>query len=343
MSQDAPQTVSELEARLSEPTQAVVDAMAALDGDLLILGAGGKMGPTLAKLARRAVNEAGTRTRVLAVSRFSRGPLQGELEQAGVETIAADLLADGAIESLPDVANVAFLVGMKFGTTGNEPLTWAMNVLLPGLVARRFRRSRLVTLSTGNVYPLTPVGSSGPTEEHPPAPVGEYAQSCLGRERVFEYASETYGTPTAILRLNYAIDLRYGVLLDVAQRVHARQPVDLRMGYANVIWQRDANAIVLRAFALCGSPATILNVTGPQTISIRDVAERFGRAFGVEPVFEGREAETALLSNAARCAEVFGPPAVSLDEMIAWVAHWVRIGGPTLNKPTHFEQRDGAF
>lgn len=337
------ETESQLEGVLSEPTPEVVEAMRRLDGDLMLLGVGGKMGPTLAKLARRAVEQAGVRKRVIGVSRFSSGGLERNLNEAGVETLRCDLLDEAALAALPDVPNVVYLVGMKFGTTGAEALTWAMNVYLPGLVARRFAKSRIVALSTGNVYPLSPVASGGPTEDHPVGPVGEYAQSCLGRERMFQHFSLQRGTKCVLIRLNYAIDLRYGVLLDIARKVHAGRPVDVSMGHANVIWQRDANAAVLRSFDLCDSPPAILNLTGPETVSVRRVARRFGELFGVEPVIIGQESETALLSNAGKCARLFGPPAVTLDRMVEWTAHWVEIGGSTLNKPTHFEQRDGKF
>jgi len=336
-------TEARLEDVLSEPTPEVCDAVSRLDGDLMLLGVGGKMGPTLAKLAKRAADRAGVAKRIIGVARFSSAGLARELTDAGIETVACDLLADGAFGRLPDAPNVIYLVGMKFGTTGQEPLTWAMNALLPASAADRFRNSRIVALSTGNVYPLTPPSSGGPTEDHPTDPIGEYAQSCLGRERMFQYFSEKHGTPATLIRLNYAIDLRYGVLLDVATKVYKRVPIDLSMGYANVIWQRDANAIVLRAFSACASPPTVLNVTGPGTVAIRDLAHKFGQALGIEPVLVGTEKDTALLSNASKCTKLFGPPPVTLEQMIEWITHWVKIGGRTLNKPTHFEQRDGKF
>jgi len=336
------ESVFQLEEALSAPTAEVCESLARLEGDLLLLGVGGKMGPSLARLARRAIDRAGVRKRVIGVSRFSAEGLRRDLEAEGVETLAYDLLEEGAVEALPDAANVIYLVGMKFGSTGNEPLTWAMNVDLPARVARRFRSSRIVALSTGNVYPLTPVDGSGPSEDHPVGPIGEYAQSCLGRERMFQYYSPRYGTPCVLIRLNYAIDLRYGVLLDVARKVYDRRPVDLSMGYVNVIWQGDANAAILRSLERCASPPEIVNLTGPK-VSIRDLAGRFGRAFDVAPVFTGTEADTALLSDASKAVRWFGPPRVSLEKMIEWVAHWVKIGGPTLGKPTHFENRDGRF
>lgn len=337
------ETEAQLDDVLSEPTPEVCDALARVDGDLMLLGVGGKMGPTMARMARRAIDLAGLNKRVIGVSRFSTGTLENDLNHAGVETIPCDLLDDHALELLPCVPNVIYLVGMKFGTSGAEALTWAMNCYLPALVARRFRSARIVALSTGNVYPLTPVASGGPKEEHPVGPVGEYAQSCLGRERMFQYFSKLLKIQSALIRLNYAVELRYGVLVDVAQRVFAGAPVSLGMGYANVIWQRDANAVILRALGLCESPPSILNLTGPETVRICDVAKRFGELFGVEPRFEGAEGETALLSDASKCAKLFGPPSVPVEQMIEWIAHWVKIGGRTLGKPTHFEQRDGRF
>ena len=337
------ETEEELEDALSRPSTADVEAMAALKGDVMLLGVGGKMGPSLARLVQRASVRAGVPRRTIGVSRFSTPGLAQQLAAAGIEVISCDLLDRRALAELPDVPNVIYMTGRKFGSTGNEELTWAMNVLSPAMAAERFHRSRIVAFSTGNVYPLTPIASGGPAEDSPPGPVGEYAQSCLGRERMFEYFSARYGTPVAILRLNYAIDLRYGVLHDIAQKVRNSETVDLAMGYANVIWQRDANSVALRAFAHCQSPAFLLNLTGPETISVRQVAEQFGKLFGVEPVFAGVEAPTALLNNAARCEALFGKPEVSIDQMIRWVARWVEIGGRSLGKPTHFEQRDGKF
>jgi nucleoside-diphosphate-sugar epimerase len=310
-----------------------------LDGDLLILGAGGKMGPTLALRARRAVEE----TRVIAVARFTSESVAHQLERAGIEIIRADLLEPRALARLPDVRNVIFMAAMKFGTTGSEYLTWAMNTFLPGLVAERFRDSRIVAFSTGNVYPLVPVQGGGATEDTPAAPVGEYAQSALGRERMFEYGSQKYGTPVAILRLNYAVEMRYGVLVDIGRKVFAREPVDVRMGFVNVIWQGDANSVCLRSFERCSSPPFIVNLTGVGTLSVREIAAEFGKLFGIEPVIRGQEADTALLSNSSRMAAEFGSPQVSVPEMIDWIADWIRFGGASHGKPTHFETRDGRF
>jgi nucleoside-diphosphate-sugar epimerase len=336
-------TEQQLEDVLSRPNEGDRELMRELDGDLLILGVGGKMGPSLARRARRAADEIGATKRVIAVARFSQPQLRKELENIGVETIAADLLERDQLNALPDIPNVIYMAARKFGTTGAEYLTWAMNTFLPGLVAERYRDSRIVAFSTGNVYPLMPVTHGGPTEATPTAPVGEYGQSALGRERMFEYFSSRFGTKVSILRLNYAVELRYGVLVDIALKVFERRPVDLAMGMANVIWQGDANSITLRALKHCDTPPFVLNMTGPETISVRAVANRFGQLFGIEPVLEGVEAPNALLSNAGKCQKLFGYPSVSVDQLMEWIANWIAIGGPLLNKPTHFEVRDGKF
>ena len=336
-------TEQELEERLSRPTDADAAAMAALDGDLLILGAGGKMGPSLARLARRAADLAGVKKRVLAVARFSDGQLSAKLEADGIETIASDLLDPGQLAGLPDISNVIFMAARKFGTTGAEHLTWAMNTYLPALVAERYRASRIVAFSTGNVYPLRFASEGGATESTPLAPESEYAQSALGRERMFEYGSRRWNTPVAILRLNYAIDLRYGVLIDIGTAVFERRPIDLRMGLVNIIWQGDANSMCLRSLAHCASPPLLLNLTGPETLSVRYIAEEFGRRFAVDPVFGTEPLPNALLSNAARAHQLFGYPAVTTGEMIDWTADWISRGGALLNKPTHFQTRDGKF
>lgn len=307
---------------LLTPSEADRAALADVS-ELLIIGAGGKMGPSLVERARRAAPHA----KIIAVARSG-----GDVN--------VDLLDRQQVDSLPDSGNVIFLAGRKFGSTGNEGLTWATNVLLPAMIAERYRDARIVALSSGNVYPLTRAGA---TEQTPPAPAGEYAQSVLARERMFEYFSNRYGTRVALLRLNYAIDVRYGVLLDIGQKVLARQPVSLAMGAVNVIWQGDANSVVLRSLPLAAAPPLVLNVTGPGMLRVRDLAERFGKHFGIEPVFEGREAEEALLNDASLCHRLLGAPSVSLDEMIRMVADWIRAGHPTLNKPTHFEVRDGKF
>jgi nucleoside-diphosphate-sugar epimerase len=333
----------ELEEVLSRPSEEDIVAVNELGGDLMILGVAGKMGPSLAIRARRAANAAGVKMRVIGVSRFNSPGGRELLEGAGIETVSSELLDEGALEKLPDAPNIIHLATRKFGSTGNEPLTWAMNTYLPARVARRFHSSRIVLFSSGNVYPMSPVTQGGSTEDSPLEPVGEYAMTALGRERMFTHFSQLYGTPVSILRLNYAVELRYGVLFDIGMSVFDRRPVDLTMGNANVIWQGDANSICLRSFALASSPPFVLNLTGPETISVRAVAARFGQIFGVEPVFEGEERPTALLNNAARCFRIFGYPAVSVDQIVDWVAVWIGSGGRSLNKPTHFETRDGKF
>jgi nucleoside-diphosphate-sugar epimerase len=340
---DLIQSEEELEERLSRPAAADLAAMASLSGDLLILGVSGKVGPSLARLARRACEKAGVEKRIVGVARFSQPEVRGQLEGYGVETLPCNLLDRGELAQLPDCPNVIFMAGQKFGTSGDQPLTWATNAYLPAIVAERFPDSRIVAFSTGNVYPLTPVASGGPKETDPVGPVGEYAQSALARERIFEYFSRQNGTPIAQLRLNYAIDLRYGVLRDIAEKVFQRRPVDLATGYANVIWQRDANSIALRSFAHCASPPFVLNMTGAEIISVREIAKRFGAIWGIEPRFEGAEANTALLSDASLCRELFGPPEVSIRQMVEWLAHWIGRGGRGLGKPTHFEDRAGNF
>jgi nucleoside-diphosphate-sugar epimerase len=337
------QSEAELEDRLSTPSAEDVTFFRELEGDLVVIGVAGKMGPSLAQRAARAARAAGAQKRIIGVSRFSTPSVELFLQRAGVETLRADLLDAGAVSALPDARNVIFMAGRKFGSTGAESLTWAMNAYLPALIAERYRHSRIVAFSSGSVYPLVPVDSGGATEETAPAPVGEYAQSVLARERIFEHFSRRHGTPVTLLRLNYAIDLRYGVLLDIGSKVFAGRAVDVTMGAVNVIWQGDANSVALRSLAHGQSPPYILNLTGRETLSIRTVAHRFGEIFGKAPVVEGREATTALLNNASRCHRMFGAPSVTVEQMIEWTARWIMAGGATLNKPTHFESRDGKF
>jgi nucleoside-diphosphate-sugar epimerase len=338
-----PASEAELEEALSRPTAGVVAALGALEGDLLVLGAGGKMGLSLATMARRGLDAAGAADRrVVAVSRFSGGA--EAFAAAGVETIAADLLDEAALAALPDASNVLYLAGMKFGASGALPATWAMNTFLPGLVARRYPRARIVALSTGNVYPFSPVAGGGAREGTPPDPVGEYAMSCLGRERILGWHSERNGTPVTLIRLNYANALRYGVLVDIAQKVLAGDPVDVTMGVVNVIWQGDANAAILGAFGLCASPPEVLNVSGPETLSVRWTATRLAELLGAPPpIIIGEEATTALISNSARMHGLFGYPSVPVDQLLAWTAAWLRSGGALLGKPTRFQVRDGRF
>jgi nucleoside-diphosphate-sugar epimerase len=310
---------------------------------VVLLGAGGKMGPSLARRVRRALDEAGRPQKVLAVARFSEVGLASRLQRDGIETIPCDLLDPAQVARLPKAPNVLFLAGRKFGSTDRPDLTWAHNVVVPSVVAPRFSESRIVVFSSGNVYPLVPPGGRASTEDDPPGPVGEYAQTCVGRERVFEHASRERGTPCLLFRLFYAVDLRYGVLVDVARRVHAGEPVDLRAPHVNAIWQGDANSYAFRALGLCASPPAPLVVTGPEVVSVREVAELFGRRFGREPRFADDAAGPALLGDAARCVSLLGPPEVDLAELLDGVADWVERGGRSLGKPTHFEATDGRF
>ena len=337
------QSETELEELLSRPGAADQAALRAIEGDLLILGAGGKMGPSLALRARRAADRAGVSRNIVAVSRFSDRAAENLLRESGVQTIRADLLDFDNLAALPDAPNVIFMAGRKFGSAGAPHLTWATNAALPARVAERYRNSKIVAFSSGNVYPFVPHAGGGATEETAPAPVGEYAQSVLARERLFEFFSERHGTPVCLLRLNYAIDLRYGVLLDIGSNVFEGRPVNLSMSHVNAIWQGDANSVCLRSFSLCQSPPAILNLTGPELLAVRQIALRFGELLGRPPVFEGRAADTALLNNAGRCHRLFGYPSVTADQLIEWTAHWIRSSGPTWNKPTHFDAREGRF
>jgi hypothetical protein len=335
--------IRELDELLSEPTEAVIRTLGALDGDIIILGVGGKMGPTLARMAKRASEFAGVSRRVIGVSRFSSPKLEPQLQAWGVETVRCDLLDPQSLSALPDAANIVFMAGMKFGSTGQESLTWAMNSFLPGLVSERYRKNKIAAFSTGNVYGLSPVSRGGSLEEDSLNPVGEYAMSCLGRERIFEHFSRTNQTRMSIVRLNYATELRYGVLVDIAQLVYAGQPVPLSMGYLNAVWQGDASAMSLQALGCTAVPPFVINIAGPELLSVGRVAEEFAERFHKPARFEGQESGDALLSNAKKSYEHFGHPRVDAGQMIAWIADWVSRGGETLAKPTHFEERAGRF
>jgi nucleoside-diphosphate-sugar epimerase len=336
-------SVDDLENRLAAPSVRDQEAMRRVSGDIIVLGAGGKMGPSLAKRAKRASQAAGVARRVIAVSRFSDPAIVTDLERTGIEVIRCDLLSREDVARLPVCENVLFLSGRKFGSSDRPDFTWAMNMIVPANVALHYRKSRFVAFSTGNVYPFVPASTDGSLETDEPAPLGEYAQSCLGRERVFEYYSQEYGTRCLIFRLNYAVDLRYGVPVDIARKVYAGESVDLTIGWFNAIWQGDANSYALRSLELAASPPTILNVTGPDKIAVRQVAEFYGRVFNRRPLLRGEESGRALLSNAALCHRLLGIPEVSLETLLDWVGHWVEIGGATLNKPTKFEVADGRF
>ncbi|MCH6268978.1 NAD-dependent epimerase/dehydratase family protein [Neobacillus citreus] len=336
-------TVEQLEYVMTEPSAALVEDMKKLDGNILILGVGGKMGPTLAKMAKRAIDAAGVDKKVIGVSRFSSGTLQEELEMAGIETIACDLLDEEQLSRLPHEKNIIYMAGNKFGTTGNEHFTWAMNTYLPGRVAEKFKGSRIVAFSTGNVYPLVPVSEGGCDESHPVNPVGEYGQSSLGRERIFTHFAHRDNTPLTIFRLNYAIDMRYGVLLEIARAVNEGREIDVSMGHVNVIWQGDANEYAIRSLLIADVPPQILNVTGPEQLPVRWVAKQFGKLLDKQPIFTGVEQPTALLNNSGKAHRLFGYPRVSINQLIEWTAEWVKNDGVTSNKPTHFQERKGAF
>src|SRR5690625_3608754 len=336
-------SVDELEERLSSPSAGLVEDLRRLEGDIVVLGASGKLGPSLVRLAVRGVQAAGTGARVYAVSRYSAPGSFEEMSATVAEVIRADIGDEAQLGRLPDAANVVCLVGAKFGTAGGEAFTWETNAYLPGRVVRRYSSSRMSALSTGNVYPLVSIRGGGSTERDHPGPVGEYAMSCLGRELILEAAAIGAGTRVALVRLNYAVEMRYGVLVDIASTIAAGEPVDVTTGFANVVWQGYANEVTLRALLHADSPAVPLNVSGPETMSIRQAATELAEAMGASVSFVGTEADTALLSNASHCHRLFGYPSVPLGELVQATAYWVSHGLPTHGKPTKFEQRDGAF
>jgi nucleoside-diphosphate-sugar epimerase len=343
---DLPETIrdeAQLDELLSEPTEAVLETLRPMDGDFVVLGAAGKMGPTLTRMIRRGLDLLGKTSRVIAVSRFSTSSAAEAFERHGIETIKADLLDPAQLDALPFASNVVYMAGMKFGATGQQPLTWAMNVYLPGMVCAKYRDSRIVAFSSGNVYGLSPVGKGGSRETDTPAPVGEYAMSILGRERILEHFSRATKIPISIIRLNYAVEMRYGVLHDLAMRVLTGEPIDLAMGHANVIWQGDASAMSIASFAQASSPPLVLNVAGPETFGVHEVAGELGKLLGVKPKFAGTERPTALLSDGGRARGLYGGPRVCLDQLVKWTASWVKQGGQSLGKPTHFENRAGDF
>lgn len=336
-------SLDQLENLLSQPTTGVIRTLSRADGGLMVLGAGGKMGPSLVRMASRAYEIAGLTHRIFAVNRsFSPGICEA-LEAQGIETFQGNLLDPAFLESLPEVPNVIYMAGRKFGCSCNQPLTWALNAYLPSLVCRKFSASRIVAFSTGNVYGMVPVESGGSVETDSPRPCGEYAMSCLGRERMFEYFSQSLNLPVVLIRLNYAVEMRYGVLVDLAQKVYRGEEIDLTMGYVNVIWQGDASAMTLCSLDETASPASILNVAGPERLRVRDVCEEFGRLLGKLPRFIGAEAPEALLNNGSQSHRRYGLPRVSAEQMVRWIAHWISTGESILNKPTHYEVCDGVF
>ena len=336
-------TESELEEILTRPDPDLVAFIRTLSGRLMILGAGGKMGPTLAVLARRATEAAGRRSGVVAVSRFTEPNTRQWLEARGVQTVSCNLLDEDAVGRLPDAEIILYLVGLKFGTTQNPSMTWAMNTLVPARVCQRYPRARLVALSSGNVYPLSAVRRGGAVETESLTPLGEYPNAAVGRERIFEFCSSRHGTPMTLLRLCYAVELRYGVVTDIARRVHTGAPIALANGHLNCIWQGDANAMILRALTLAESPPSVWNLCRPEVFSVRDIATRLGALLGRSPRFTGREADTALLANGARICGALGPPRTPMETLLRWTAHWIKQGGRDLGKPTHFEVRDGHY
>lgn len=336
-------TEEKLDRLLTEPSQALIEDVKKIKGDIMVLGAGGKMGPTLCILAKNAIERAGISKRVIAVSRFT-DPIATELlHKHRVETISCDLLDTEKLRALPEVENIIFMAGRKFGTDGAEWQTWAMNATLPAFVAEKFRKSNFVVFSSGNLYPIVPLSSGGCTERDRPGPVGEYAMSCLARERAFEYAANHYGANVFIYRLNFAVDLRYGVLYDMADKIMRGEPISITTPCLNCIWQGSANEIAIRGLLHAASPAKIMNVTGPETISVQKAARMLGEILGKEPLFEGEPGQDAYLNDSAEAMELFGYPAVSAKTLIRWQAEWLLDGGRALGKPTHFEERKGSY
>ena len=337
-------TVSDLDEALSRPTTGVLETLRRVPGDMMVLGAGGKMGPTLAMMVRRAFDMIGMpERRVFAVSRFSSSTVRDSLQRSGVTTISCDLMDRSAVNQLPECPNVIAMAGQKFGTNEAPELTWATNTVIPANIAERFSNSRMVAMSTGCVYPLVATSGPGSREGDPLTPPGEYANACVGRERVYEYFSKRNQTPMVLVRLCYAIDLRYGVLLDLAQKVFRGEDIDLSMGATHVIWQGDANARIIQSLDHVTVPAVPVNVTGLERLSIRELAEQFGELLGRSPKLIGTEAQTAWLWDAQMSYEWFGPPLISVPQMLVWISDWLRQGGETLNRPTHFEVRDGKY
>jgi nucleoside-diphosphate-sugar epimerase len=343
MFSDRIETTEALDDLLSTPSAGVIETLGKLDGDILILGVGGKMGPTLARMAARASQELGKKRRVIGAARFSNRDLPAWLQKHGVEPITCDLLDAGQIANLPDAANVVVMTALKFGSSGRAGETWAVNCWMPANFSQRFAGSRLAAFSTGNVYPLTPVTQGGSIESDLLSPVGEYAASCVGRERMYEYFSRSAGTKVSILRLNYACELRYGVLVDLARQIYAGEPIDLTMGAVNVVWQGDANAMTLQSLAHAASPPFVVNIAGPEMISVRRVCQQLGELLGRQPVFAGQEGDEALLSNGQLGHRLFGYPTVPIEQVCRWIAAWIKDGGELLDKPTKFQVRDGKF
>jgi NAD dependent epimerase/dehydratase family len=331
--------VAALDELLCRPSQALIDDLNKVDGDIMILGVAGKMGPTLAGLAKAALPD----RRIIGVARFSETSAKAWLEARGIETLSCDLLDEAAIRRLPKASNVIFMAGRKFGAEGDLSLTWAMNAHVPALVAQAFAASRIVAFSTGCVYPFVPVSGKGADETVPPNPPGEYAQSCVGRERMFEYFSRKFKTPGRLFRLNYAIDMRYGVLHDIATKIVRDQPIDVSLGHVNFIWQGDASAQALRCLAYCDTPTSPINVSGPEILAVRDLAARLGARLGRKPIIVGKEEPTAWITDTSQAVSLFGRPIVDSEKLIDWTADWIARSMPSLGKPTKYEVRDGRY
>ena len=334
---------TQLDEILSTPTDYLLNSFSKISGDIAIIGAGGKMGPSLSIMARRALDAIGSKAKVYAVSRFSNNLEKQKLDEAGIITIRCDILNLDEVMRLPQAPNAVFMVGMKFGTSSNQSLTWATNTCAAGYIAEKYKSSKIAVFSTGNIYGLVPLTGKGSLETDTPNPAGEYAMSALGRERIFEYFSNKNTTPISIIRLNYACELRYGVLLDIAAKVWNQEVIDLSMGYTQVIWQQEANAISLASLAFASSPPNIINISGGEILKVKDIAQKFATVMNKQPKFEGKESSDALLSNSDKASALFGKPQVNLDNMVEWISDWVMRGGETLNKPTHFENREGKF
>lgn len=337
------QILRDLEEKYTQPSKEFLEDLATIDGDFMFLGIGGKMGPSMAKLLIDGLKKNGQSSKVYGVSRFSDATSKTYLETLGIETIACDLLDDTALRALPEVKNVIYLAGFKFGASGKEDFTWAMNTYLPGRVADKFKNSRIVAFSSGNVLPFVDVRSGGVDESVTPEPIGEYAQSTLGRERIFTYFSKKNNTPVLLYRLNYAVDFRYGVVREIAKQVYNEKPIDIRTNNVNVIWQSDANEIAIRSLLHCESPAKVLNVTGPEILSIKWIAEKLGDALERKPIFVNEPEQTALLNNASECHRIFGYPKVGIQEVIDITAKWILNQGEEFGKDTHFQERGGKF
>jgi nucleoside-diphosphate-sugar epimerase len=337
-----PDTIADIAALddlLCRPSQPLIDDLAKVEGDIMILGVAGKMGPTLAGLAKAALPD----RRIIGVARFSDSSVKDWLRARGIETINCDLLDEAAIAKLPQAPNIVFMAGRKFGAEGDLSLTWAMNAHVPALVAQAFPRARIVAFSTGCVYPFVKVDGKGADESVPPNPPGEYAQSCVGRERMFEYFSKIYSTPGRLFRLNYAIDMRYGVLHDIASKILAGTPIDVSLGHVNFIWQGDAASQALRCLAHCEVPTSPINVSGHQILTVRELAAKLGALLKREPVIVGSEQPTAWLTDTSQAVKIFGLPVVDTEQLIAWTADWVTRSMPSLGKPTKYEVRDGRY